>query len=221
MDHFQALDTKASERYLLSEMSEAERFEYEAHYFGCEECAEDVRAGMALERGAKAVLEHKAETEPHRRYEREPPTGWFRWFTAPTLVPTAAAIVLACTTGYQALVLLPSRGYVAATRTLTPVLLPAASRGGAPAVGVSRSGGSTVFAMDVNGVSGDGRVLTYELVAKDGTIASRGTSKVPGGNTQLLMEFPNSDLAKSGSWTLVLRLDGAEINRYPFNVELR
>lgn len=43
MTHQQAVDTLASERYLLDEMREPERFEFEAHYFDCEECAEEVR----------------------------------------------------------------------------------------------------------------------------------------------------------------------------------
>ena len=37
MQHQQALATKASERYLLGEMSELERFDFEAHYFDCPE----------------------------------------------------------------------------------------------------------------------------------------------------------------------------------------
>ena len=42
MTHQQALDGLASERYLLDEMTEGERFEFEAHYFDCVDCAEDV-----------------------------------------------------------------------------------------------------------------------------------------------------------------------------------
>ena len=47
MDHLKALATKASERYLLGEMSEPERFAFEEHYFQCGECAEDIRAVSA------------------------------------------------------------------------------------------------------------------------------------------------------------------------------
>ncbi len=35
MTHQQALDGLASGRYLLDEMTEVERFEFEEHYFGC------------------------------------------------------------------------------------------------------------------------------------------------------------------------------------------
>src|SRR5450759_3827770 len=55
MQHQQALATKASERYLLGEMSEPERFAFETHYFDCPACADDVRTGAALAPSAAAV----------------------------------------------------------------------------------------------------------------------------------------------------------------------
>ena len=57
MTHQQAVDTLASERYLLDEMREPERFEFEAHYFDCEECAEEVRlAHMIREEAVKRPM---------------------------------------------------------------------------------------------------------------------------------------------------------------------
>ena len=53
MTHQQAIDGMASERYLLDEMSEVERFEFEAHYFDCAECADDVRLGEMLREEAR------------------------------------------------------------------------------------------------------------------------------------------------------------------------
>ena len=54
MTHQQAVDTLASERYLLDEMSELERHAFEDHYFSCGECAEDVRAGAVMREGVQA-----------------------------------------------------------------------------------------------------------------------------------------------------------------------
>ena len=56
MTHAQAVQTGASERYLLEEMSELERHSFENHYFSCLECAEDVRTGGMLREGVKAGL---------------------------------------------------------------------------------------------------------------------------------------------------------------------
>ena len=53
MTHQQALDGLASERYLLNEMTEVERFEFEEHYFDCAECAEDVRLGEMVRQEAR------------------------------------------------------------------------------------------------------------------------------------------------------------------------
>ena len=73
MEHQQALATKASERYLLGEMSEPERFDFEAHYFDCPECADDVRTAAALARGIKAVCAEDAALRSHTTVVRESP----------------------------------------------------------------------------------------------------------------------------------------------------
>jgi anti-sigma factor RsiW len=74
MHHQNALATKASERYLLGEMDEPERFEFEAHYFDCPACAEDVRTGVAMARGIKAVCAEDAALRPHISVVREAAT---------------------------------------------------------------------------------------------------------------------------------------------------
>jgi hypothetical protein len=45
MDHFEAIKGKLAEGYLLGELSREQREAYEEHYFGCPECAKDVRLG--------------------------------------------------------------------------------------------------------------------------------------------------------------------------------
>lgn len=56
MDHETALERKACERYVLGELSEQERDEFEEHFFSCPECAQDVRAAAALIANMKAVF---------------------------------------------------------------------------------------------------------------------------------------------------------------------
>jgi anti-sigma factor RsiW len=48
MTHEQAVRTFAAERYLLGEMSELEQQDFEAHYFDCAECADDVRSNVKM-----------------------------------------------------------------------------------------------------------------------------------------------------------------------------
>ena len=60
MTHQRAVESMASERYLLGEMSDEERDLFEEHYFECSECAEDIRAAermrTAVRTDARAAL---------------------------------------------------------------------------------------------------------------------------------------------------------------------
>ncbi len=44
------------ERYVLGELSEEQRAQYEAHFFDCLRCAEEVRAAAAFMRVARGIL---------------------------------------------------------------------------------------------------------------------------------------------------------------------
>jgi hypothetical protein len=56
MDHGEALEMMAAERYLLDELTPDERDAFELHMFGCQECALDLRAGAAFISEAKTQL---------------------------------------------------------------------------------------------------------------------------------------------------------------------
>ena len=56
MTHTEAISSLASERYLLDEMSDQEREAFEAHYFECPDCADDVTIGARLQDGVRAGL---------------------------------------------------------------------------------------------------------------------------------------------------------------------
>src|SRR6185436_9398925 len=98
MTHQQALDGLASERYLLDEMTEVERFDFEAHYFDCMDCAEDVRlgerirqearrAGATMQTGADGV--HQAKVLTSARWWRRPMVA-APWAVAATLALVAS-----------------------------------------------------------------------------------------------------------------------------------
>jgi hypothetical protein len=56
MNHEQAVEEMATERYLLDELSPEQRDAFEEHMFECQECALDVRAGNVFLTEAKAQL---------------------------------------------------------------------------------------------------------------------------------------------------------------------
>ena len=53
MDHQDAVRRGAIEKYLLNEISQAERDEFETHFFDCQECAEEMRTTAAFLAGAE------------------------------------------------------------------------------------------------------------------------------------------------------------------------
>ena len=56
MEHTEAVSQYAVEKYLLGEMSPEVREAFEEHYFGCEECAADLRAGAVFIAQARKEL---------------------------------------------------------------------------------------------------------------------------------------------------------------------
>lgn len=69
MEHNQ-LTKYATERYLLEEMPEAERDQFEAHFFSCIECAAEVRAGARMMAAGREVVvpSKKNETRSWRQW---------------------------------------------------------------------------------------------------------------------------------------------------------
>jgi len=56
MDHSEAVEQMAAERYLLDELTPDAREAFEAHLFDCPDCALDLRAGAAFVEEAKVQL---------------------------------------------------------------------------------------------------------------------------------------------------------------------
>jgi hypothetical protein len=207
MDHHDAVRTLAAERYLLEEMSESEREEFEAHYFECPTCAESVRAGAALADAARAG----------RVSAGAPPLVRTRGsFT--TIVSLAAAAALALVAGYQAFVTIPGlRRAIDAPQALAPIAVPPVSRG--DGVVVARTDGAVVLALDIN-VDALSSQLVYDLRTDGGDVVLSGQSPVPPQGTPLLLLLPGKSLT-SGQYAIVVRDSASparEVGTYRFIV---
>jgi len=66
MDHSESIRLMAAEKYLLGELTPELREQFEEHFFGCEECALDVRAGAAFVEQSKVVLGEPTVASPTR-----------------------------------------------------------------------------------------------------------------------------------------------------------
>ena len=220
MQHHQALANKASERYLLGEMSEPERFDFEAHYFDCPACADDVRAGDALARGVKAVCAEDAALRPDTVVVRGAPRrGWFSWLPG-GVVPSTAAIAFGCLAAWQALVVIPSLRWAGAPQALSPIVLRAAARGEEQALTIRRDQALSLLSLDVNSAD-PGVALTYEVIAPGGATRHKGATQAPPAGSPLIVVLPNAAIREPGAWVLLLRNpQGTEIARYPFSVQL-
>jgi hypothetical protein len=124
MQHVEAIRYFASEKYLLDELTPQLREEFEEHFFGCAECARDVRAGSAFIDPRKSALSEAVsvkapEPAPVRRL-----VGWGAWRRPAVVVPGLAALMVVI--GYQNFVAFPRmKAEVAQLRD--PRVIPSAS----------------------------------------------------------------------------------------------
>lgn len=104
MNHQSAIDTMAAERYMLAEMNEAERDDFEDHYFDCVVCTNDIRTLETMRVGIREALQKD-------RFAPDPlpdpvPVQWWRPVVA---MPWAASMALVAHLSYLHLVTIPAR----------------------------------------------------------------------------------------------------------------
>lgn len=80
MDHSEAVRSKAAERYLLGEMTPVACEEYEDHFFGCAECAQEVQAGAIFIDSARDVLGSEGVSAAPAAADAKGGTARWAWF---------------------------------------------------------------------------------------------------------------------------------------------
>jgi hypothetical protein len=188
MTHEEAVTALASTRYLLDELSRDEREAFEAHFFSCDACAEEMRSAAAMLQGAQTELAQSpgsAHVLPMR--PKTTAEARRRWYHSTTL-PWAAAAALACITTYQTFRVVPSVARDAAPVALVPVLLHPESRGRETVVTV-RQGAPVTLALEVNDPPQGGQI-TYELRSLAGRHIASGQAGAPPPGMPLLLLLP-------------------------------
>jgi anti-sigma factor RsiW len=149
MDHIEAVRLMATERYLLGELPAATKEAFEEHFFECQECALDVRAGAAFVDEAKHQLAAAipvaavapSKLAPQRR-------DWFSWWEPAFAAPAFAALLLVV--GYQNLATIPSLRSAASQPRLAPwATLHVGTRAGAPLPVIASRRSGAVLLIDV------------------------------------------------------------------------
>ena len=105
MDHTEALRLQAAEKYVLGELSQPLRDEYEEHYFECGECAEELKTTVAFVDSARGILRTEVPAKAEAQVARARTGGWFAWLPPAFAVPVFAALLLVV--AYQNVVTIP------------------------------------------------------------------------------------------------------------------
>jgi hypothetical protein len=163
MDHSEAVELMATERYLLGELTSALREAFEEHFFDCQECAFDVRAEAAFVEGARAELSNLATSSPARTPAEaakpepaNPRPGrreWFAWWKPAMAIPAFAMLLIVV--GYQNLSTIPSLRSAAGSPRLAPwTSLHVGTRAGAHMAVVADHKAGAVLLIDVPNEAG-------------------------------------------------------------------
>jgi anti-sigma-K factor RskA len=224
MDHSEATNIKAAERYVLGDLSVSEVEEFERHFFDCPQCSEELRMLAVLQDNARAVFaEPDLLLEPSRGPQiavaTEPvneKTSWWSFWKQPwAFAPALAAVVVAVFAGYETGVRTPSQ----APQSVAAYPLYAASRGEETVIAPPRSSEFYTLYMDR---TWDRDYESYTASLREDPGGAEKTSMklgpLPQGRSiQILV--PTKSL-QSGKYVLVISgSDGAEVARYPFRLQ--
>jgi hypothetical protein len=213
MEHQDAIATLAAERYLLGEMTTAEREAFESHFFDCLDCAADVRAGALMRGGVRAGL---ASAAPVQALRPAPVRAW----RPAVVLPWAAAASLALLVGYQSLRPGAGGSIASGPLALAPATLRSATRGQEPVV-TPGPGGIVTLAIDMGGSRFDGGVEHVLMRAADRTVISSGRADLPAPGAPLLLLVPPGLLKPGGHYAVLLRSPGTTAltgDEYRFSV---
>lgn len=211
MDHSEAVQQMAAERYLLDELTPEERDAFEAHFFDCPDCAIDLRAGAAFVDEAKIQLpELTARSQAPVRADTKKPRGntnrWFLWWR-PAFAAAFASLL--AVVGYQNLVTYPAlRQEADQPRILPLVSIHGDTRGEHPTITADHKHGVSL-PVDLLGSSNSASYASYslDLLDPDGKLQWTGSVSAPeqyeSTGQMYSLEIPGATL-RNGLYTIVV-----------------
>jgi len=122
MEHSEAVQLMATERYLLGELTGDDRESFEEHLFSCQDCALDVRTAASFLEHSKVALANPAVAELQPAPVPAKPAGVWRFWPA---LAAAVLVLLVGVIGYQNTVQYPTLKSALALAA-TPQVLPSA-----------------------------------------------------------------------------------------------
>ena len=199
MDHNDAIGCQAATRYVAGELSTEARDAFEAHFFDCAECAEEVRWEQIFAANVRAVSRDERE-QARRPSWREVCQAWFRARPAFAL-SLAANAVLALGVGY--VLVTATRRVGAGPRLMASYFAAPPSRAIEQAKDIPA--GATAFAVHFPKPDQTYPSYIYDILDAAGKRESAGFLKAPATlEGELFMEVQVSGL-RPGVHTLVIR----------------
>jgi hypothetical protein len=205
--HQEAVDTLATERYLLNEMSETDRAAFEEHYFSCEDCAQDIKAAHDFRQGAREVFRAEQARRPGPAtvvdLASRTRSAWYR----SAIVPWAMAASLAGIVVYQSAsvrtTVPPEPMAEPMARVLSPITLRPESRGQDPVVTTAAAARGTTFFVDINGAR-PGTELAYVLVNAAGRQVASDRTAAPADGMPLVVLLSAKAVGDPGRYALTV-----------------
>ncbi len=222
MDHAEAEQSQAVERYLLGELTGPEREAFEEHYFACPKCAQEVLAGETLGANVRAVLAGRATADL-----RIPRPGRLAWLgTPPPKVAWAAAALFAVVAGYQGLVVTPRMetqlSELASPQPVARHVLRPLTRAGEMIRIAAQPRGFVTLALPLD-VLPDFERLAVEVRDRGGATVARIETAVPRRPGEPLEVLMPARRLPPGAYTVVVYGwrggERTEVGTYPFTVE--
>lgn len=219
MDHTQAIERQAAERYVLGELPASEAEDFERHFFECTDCADAVEAGGSIIEGARIALRQPLPADRERRAEPRRKPLKFQWWPQGAFACAAAA--LGALVVYQSAFVIPAlRQAVSRAQVLPAFQLAGVSRGEAAPLQVSREAPFVSLAADIPPDA------TYPKYACTLTRGSRTifqvTANAPEAGQPITVLVPVKGLSP-GNYELTISGENgrqsARIASYPFQIE--
>jgi len=224
MDHSEAVQQKATEKYLLNELDPTLRDQFEEHLFDCVECALDVRAAALFVEHTKGVLaESHAPSPAPAAVPATAKPGMLAWLRPAFALPLLATLLAVIS--YQNLVTYPLLKQAAATPQIAPWASIHVSTRGASTIQVSPHAGQG-FHLLVN-IPPENSFASYtlSLSSPSGKVQwTRTTEAIATDDTRSIF-VPSAGL-EQGTYTLSVRGTAAagettDLGRYSIEVQVQ
>lgn len=226
MDHSDADNMKAAERYMLGDLSVSEVEEFERHFFDCPQCSEELRVLTMFQENARAVfreqdLAPKPAIVPVPESAAKWWSGWFspllsrQWAAGPAFV-ALGALLIGILAGYAVFGLRDGEA-----QGVSAFPLYAQARGEETVV--APAAGSKFYTMYFD-KTWDGEYASYSAELRDASGAAKFTIPVKAGTPgeAIHVLVPTHELS-AGKYTLVLfgSDKSKDLARFPFTLRFQ